>query len=464
MNLSGGSIEPQQNSDLPASAHHPPTSLHHHHPPPTLLLRAEKPYPRTPKCARCRNHGVVSALKGHKRYCRWRDCVCAKCTLIAERQRVMAAQVALRRQQAQEENEAKELGLYYETSDGAIYAMNGVAVQTHKPYDQYHGSTSPESKRPRLEIIRAPRSPSASCGSAMSPPNPTSPSLTVEPHPRTDTETVSQRHVEERVSPSMRLTSPTPSPRGDVPSSPRSEGSGRMLREEYGDRDAYREHNGGDFADQLTPAQLLSFHGRKGPQRPPVDVLCRVFPAQKRSVLQLVLQGCNGDITQAIEQLLNNQKDESSAVSMPASLPVTGTPVTAALQANFPPTATVTTDSHGAYITHRPYLPNNHHMNPGGMKSAFSPLTTAMPMPSVDKTPPTVVASNIPQMRFAYPPYPRGLTLWNPYPPSVIPAFGVRPATAADYTFSGIMRDLSNGHSGKECRPNGAFGVGATCD
>lgn len=56
----------------------------------------------SPKCARCKNHGFICPLKGHKGLCKWKNCTCPNCSLIIERQKIMAAEQSVLKEMAKQ--------------------------------------------------------------------------------------------------------------------------------------------------------------------------------------------------------------------------------------------------------------------------------------------------------------------------------------------------------------------------
>uniref|UniRef100_A0A669PCI4 Doublesex- and mab-3-related transcription factor A2 n=1 Tax=Phasianus colchicus TaxID=9054 RepID=A0A669PCI4_PHACC len=401
---------------------------------PPLLLRAAEKYPRTPKCARCRNHGVVSALKGHKRYCRWKDCMCAKCTLIAERQRVMAAQVALRRQQAQEENEARELQLLYGTAEGlALAAANGIIPP-----------------RPAYEVFGSVCAGAGGEGGA---------GASGEAAPRGDGAAGRGPKVQKfELFPKTLLPgrAATPQQAGGKPPSPDGEsapgtsspdgrhGSGS----ENGDGESFLSSPvskgpkegeespgsisplGSDSGSEADKDERDPSPSAGGRQRTPIDILTRVFPAHRRGVLELVLQGCGGDVVQAIEQILNNRGPEKGPEESWAR--------DGALQ-GLPPAPAA---------HHRPLIAGA--MAPAigalGSRSAFSPLQpNATHFGAEAGAYPLGAPLGLNPLRLAYSAHGRGLAFMAPYSTAgLVPALGFRPPV--DYAFSDLMRERSAVH------------------
>ncbi|XP_032014967.1 doublesex- and mab-3-related transcription factor A2 [Hylobates moloch] len=458
---------------------------------PPLLLRAAEKYPRTPKCARCRNHGVVSALKGHKRYCRWKDCLCAKCTLIAERQRVMAAQVALRRQQAQEENEARELQLLYGTAEGlALAAANGI-IPPRPAYEVFGsvcaadgggpgagapagtgggaaGAGGSEAKLQKFDLFPKTLLQAGRPGSPPPPPvKPLSPDG-ADSGPGTSSPEVrpgsgSENGDGESFSGSP-LARASKEAGGSCPGSAGPGGGGGGDEDSPGSASPLGSESGSE-ADkeegEAAPAPGLG--GGSGPrQRTPLDILTRVFPGHRRGVLELVLQGCGGDVVQAIEQVLNHHRGGLAAGLGPAAPPDKAAVGAAAAADDAWPSrvdAAAATAGPGlpAPLQAGPAAPPHHRpllagaMAPGALgslssRSAFSPLQPNASHFGADAGAyPLGAPLGLSPLRLAYSAaaaHSRGLAFMAPYSTAgLVPTLGFRPPM--DYAFSDLMRDRS---------------------
>ncbi|XP_051285489.1 doublesex- and mab-3-related transcription factor A1-like [Dicentrarchus labrax] len=366
--------------------------------PPPLFLRAcnpalERGYPRTPKCARCRNHGVVSALKGHKRFCRWRDCVCAKCTLIAERQRVMAAQVALRRQQAQEESEARELRL--------LYPGPGIGGETGIPQGSPVGPGVP----------------------AASSSTPAAPSFDVfGAENQKDDDKLSKYNFyngfmgRPLFAPhTVRL--PSPNDKKDLSTNKDNTASST---DDSASPSPVFDHT------ESPPRSLSSSDPESGSEsekpkdfpsldRDPTDIMAKIFPHQKRDTLESMVRTCKGDIVRSIELALSSKENKIDSDSL-SNHPHAPRP-SAGLPAAF-----------GAL----------------GNKSAFSPLHMPPTAAGGDSLYGLNPRLGVTPLRLAYSSANGGMAgFMSPYMTSgLMPVFPLRPPLDS-YSFPGMIRDLS---------------------
>ncbi|NXC86341.1 DMRT3 factor, partial [Cercotrichas coryphoeus] len=276
---------------------------------------------RQPKCARCRNHGYSSPLKGHKRFCMWRDCQCNKCGLIAERQRVMAAQVSAPEQHTgpEAESDTGEMPVVWDT----LPVFRPFAPPACPP-----AAPSPISAR------FPGRSPGPSVGvspqiSRWSQPLPGAwpgppPCLEVaadvneerlgDASGADNAETYSDKDTDQRNSPDMTKAKSCFNP--ESPEIVSVDEVGFAVQKNGGSTenrpDSPKYHPEQNHLLIEGPSGTVSLPFSLKANRPPLEVLKKIFPNQKPAVLELILKGCGGDLVSAVEVLLSSRSSVAS--------------------------------------------------------------------------------------------------------------------------------------------------------